>query len=253
MLGTLGIVQVRSDASEPHRRRGNRDTRNFGGKPLLEWVVRRVTDSQRLDGVIVVLGDSPAEREIAALVPPDVPVFFSDSGDALARLTDALQEYEANAVVRVCVDSLFIDPVLIDRLVCSAESQHRCDYVGYCQADGRPAILSPLGVFAEWCRADSLREANRLAEHQADRDQVTRYIYSHPERFNIRLIPVPAALDRDDVRLAIESEEDWEHAQTIYDALGPDDLDWQGIAGLLDHHPALRQRMADLNRSYSRT
>ena len=37
--------------------------------------------------------------------------------------------------------------------------------------------------------------------------------------------------------------------QEIFDALGPDSLDWQGIAGLLDQHPALRKRMADLNRT----
>jgi spore coat polysaccharide biosynthesis protein SpsF (cytidylyltransferase family) len=51
------------------------------------------------------------------------------------------------------------------------------------------------------------------------------------------------------VRLTIGGEEDWEHAQAIYDALGPDEMSWQRIAGLLDQQPELRQRMAVLNRS----
>jgi spore coat polysaccharide biosynthesis protein SpsF len=63
------------------------------------------------------------------------------------------------------------------------------------------------------------------------------------------LIPLPASLDRDDWRLALRDEEDWDHAQMILDALGPDDLDWQGIARLLESHPALCERMAALNKS----
>ena len=55
-------------------------------------------------------------------------------------------------------------------------------------------------------------------------------------------------MDRDDVRLTIDSHEDWEHAQEILEALGPERLDWQGIAGLLHHQPGMRQRMAVLNR-----
>ncbi len=50
------------------------------------------------------------------------------------------------------------------------------------------------------------------------------------------------------MRLAVDTEEDWEHAQTIYEALGPEALDWQRIAGLLEQQPALRTRMAALNR-----
>ena len=65
----------------------------------------------------------------------------------------------------------------------------------------------------------------------------------------MRLIQVPAALDRDDVRLTVEEQEDWEHAEAIFEALGPESLDWQRIAGLLDQQPALRQRMAVLNQA----
>jgi spore coat polysaccharide biosynthesis protein SpsF (cytidylyltransferase family) len=63
----------------------------------------------------------------------------------------------------------------------------------------------------------------------------------------LRLIPVPRELDRDDVRLRIDGEEDWEHTQTIFEALGPEHLDYHRVAHLLDHQPALRQRMAALN------
>ena len=62
-----------------------------------------------------------------------------------------------------------------------------------------------------------------------------------------RLIPAPAPLDREDLRLSVRVEEDWEHAQMLLDALEPDRLDWQGISSLLERQPELRQRMALLN------
>jgi spore coat polysaccharide biosynthesis protein SpsF (cytidylyltransferase family) len=223
--------------------------RRFAGKSLLEWVVRRVTESQQLERVIVLVGDSPQQRQIASLAPPDVLLFVSGEKDPLARFVAAAREEEAEAIVRVRIGNLFVDPALIDRLVTLGKSHPDCDYISYCSSDGRPTVLSKLGVFAEWCRTEALLVADRLARAPRDRCDVTRYIYSRPEQFRLRLVPTPPQLDRDDVRLTIDVEEDWDHALTIYEALGPDSLDWQQIAGLLDEHPAIRQRMARLNRA----
>ncbi len=244
MLKTLGVVQACFDST---RFRGM-ISRRLGGQPLLSWVVRRVTDCLHLDGVIVVVSDAAEQRFVADLVPPDVPTFVGPQSDALQRFAKALEEYPAEAVVRVRGDNPFVDPTLIDRLITTAEAHPKCDYVSYCSRDGQPAVLSPVGICAEWFRSGALHHAARSSRKQADREQVTRYIYSHPEKFNLRLIPIPAKIDRDDVRLRIDLEEDWEHALAIHDALGPEALDWQRIADLLVHQPAMRRRMAKLNR-----
>ena len=243
MLNTLGVVQVHpSDAVADSKLQ-----RKLGGKPLLEWIVRRATDCQRLDRVVVLLGTSPADDELAALVPADVSVFRSRQTDQIKRLLEAVDKFQPLAVVRLAGDNPLVDPVLIDRLVSTAASHPHCDYIGYCPADGRPAVLSTLGVFAEWFPARALRRADREAKLPVDRDEVTRYLYAHPEKFSLRLLPVPAELDRQDVRLKLDSQEDWENLQVIYEALGSD-WDYQQLAGLLDQQPAIRSRMAVLNR-----
>jgi spore coat polysaccharide biosynthesis protein SpsF len=246
MLKNLGIVQA---YFQWPRFRCNA-MRKFAGRSVLEWVIRRVTDSMRLDGVIVVARQTEHSPDIDRLVPSDVPIFCGEGSDALAHFATALEQYPAEGVACVRGDNLFIDPGLIDRLVTTAEADPNCDYVGYHLRDGRPAIHSPVNVYAEWFRASALRKANRLARNEADREDVTRYLYSHPEKFNVRLLPAPAEIDREDVRLTVDIEEDWDHILTIVDALGPERLDWQRIAGLLDHQPALRSRMAVLNRSH---
>ena len=106
MLKTMGVVQ---SCFQSPRFRANA-TRRLGGQPLLEWVVRRVTDSIRLDGVIVVACDAAEHCWLSKLVPLDVPVFLSDHPDAMVGLLRALEEYRAEAVVRVHGDNPFIDP-----------------------------------------------------------------------------------------------------------------------------------------------
>jgi spore coat polysaccharide biosynthesis protein SpsF len=248
MLRNLGVVQVYSHA--PHLRAHT--MRKLGGRSLLEWVVRRVTDAMRLDGVIVAVCESDESRDVNRLVPSDVPVFHGEGKDALDRFTKSLETYPAEGVVRVRSDNFYVDAGLIDRLVTTAEAHPDCDYVGYCSRDGQPAILSPVGVYAEWFRTSALRKANRLAQDAPDREHVTRYLYSHPEKFSVRLLPAPTEIDREDVRLTVDIEEDWDHALAIYEALGPERLDWQRIANLLDHQPAMRSRMAVLNRAHAR-
>jgi spore coat polysaccharide biosynthesis protein SpsF (cytidylyltransferase family) len=241
MLNTLGVVEVRSEGGSARR-----ISRKLGGKSILEWVVRRATDCQWLDAVVV-LCSKHMEEDVRPLVPPDVELLSFEKLDPLATTVSALKPCRAQSLVHICADNPFNDPVLIDRLVTTAAGHPDCDYIGYSRSDGRPAILTHLGVFAEWCSADALRRADRLATTPADRRHVTTFLYGHPESFNVRLIPLPLELDREDLRLRIDGEEDWENAQVIYEALGHDEWDWQRIADLLDSQPALRKRMALLN------
>jgi spore coat polysaccharide biosynthesis protein SpsF len=245
MLNTLGVVQVPPASTLP----GLKANRGFQGKTLLEWVVRRVTDCQWLEGVIVV---APAEDDAASLadhVPPDVPLYLSVHKDALGQIADALTSYHAKGVVRVGIEQPFVDPELIDRLITRATQHPTFDYIGYCSRSGKPAIQSSLGMFGEFFQTKALLVADREATLPEDRKHVTRFLYSRPDKFQVRMIPVPPELDRDDLRLRIDGVEDWEHVQQIVDALGDEHLDWQAIAGLLAQQPDLRRRMAAMNQS----
>ena len=245
MLETLGIVEA--CFTSPRARA--KAARKLGTKPVLEWIIRRMTDCEQLDGVIVVTNDEPENRMVEKLSPLDVPVFVSRHPDALGSLAAALEEYSCQSVVRMSAERPFVDPSLVDRLICSAREYPDCDYVSYASRDGRPAVLSPIGLFAEWFRTDSLRLVARKARTIADRENPTHFVCAHPERFRIRLLPAPAEIDREDLRLTVDIEEDWENALAIFEALGPEELDWQRIAHLLDHQPAMRKRMAALNRA----
>ena len=257
MAGIVGIVEVQPalavrPLADDLPQRSPLDgiaRRRFGGKTLLEWVVRRVSDAEHLAGVVVLAGDDPLSLSLVEHCPPDVRVFHSAAADPLGRFADAVRHFQCPAVMRLNVAHPFIDPDLIDRLIAAVAAGSGCDYASYCFGDGRPVMQSKLGVFAEWCRGEAVLLADRLARPGLERAEATRFLSTHPEIFALRLVGVPPQLDRDDVRLAIQDEEDWEHVQIVLDALGPESLDWQLITALLDRQPQIRHRMACLNRA----
>ena len=164
MLKNLGIVQA---CFHSPRFRCNA-VRKLGGRSLLEWVIRRVTDSMRLDGVIVVACET---EDVLRRQPPGAQrrarLLRRRRRCAWPASPRRWNSIRPKGVVRIRGDNLFIDPGLIDRLVTTAEAHPNCDYVSYCSRDGRPAILSPVSVYAEWFRASALRKANRLARDPA--------------------------------------------------------------------------------------
>ncbi len=241
MLNTLGIIEVRQEAQ-----RNWSIGRKLGGKSILERVVRRVTDSERLDQVVVLCASAQL-ASVRGLVPSDVEVVATENSDLLSTAIATCRRLNVKSLVHVSHENPFVDPELIDRLVNTADAHPNCDYIGYCRGDGRPAVLTHMGMLAEWCSVAALCQAARGVS--VDRRHLTASLYAHPEQFNVRLLPVPVELDREDLRLRLDGEEDWEHAHVIYEALGHDEWDWRQVVELLHGQPALRSRMAHLNQT----
>jgi spore coat polysaccharide biosynthesis protein SpsF len=249
MSKSLGIVELPTTSRFPNRT--SWADRRLGNLSLVEWIVRRVSDAQLLDEVVL-LTDRSHKSKYASLFPSDIAVFSGDDDDdALRRFASCIEDFQATQVVRVCAGNCFVDPELLDRLINSARCDDRCDYASYRRANGPGAVHATIGLVGEWITADAVGQADRRARRPADRNDSTRFVYGHPERFRLRLLPMPAPFDSDsdDVRLTVQVEEDWDHVQAILDDLGPDAVDWQNIAMLLDRQPAMRERMASLNRA----
>lgn len=217
VMATIGIICVAPDSCHSNRKHHWR----FGSRSLLEVVARRLTDCQQLSEVLVVAGPGFERSRLADAVPPDVTVLASERLDTLGQLLAAADAAGAAAVVKTDLEHPFIDPILIDRLVTTGRADANCDYVGFCLENGRPMSDSPFSTFAEWCRADALRRADRLARETHPRHDLARLMGLHSEQFRLRFVPVPAAFESEKLRLAEDEHDVWEHAQTIYDWLHP--------------------------------
>ena len=80
MLKTLGCVLLSSAEAMPvSNRLGTFAGRQLAGVPLVDWVVRRATEAQKLSDIVVVVPSECDEAELRKLVPPDVEVFVTPS------------------------------------------------------------------------------------------------------------------------------------------------------------------------------
>ncbi len=240
MITTLGVVQA---GGSHHRRLARR----IGGTPVLEWVLRRLTEAQQLDHVVVLTGRGAEDESILGLVPPDVTTYRSGRPDLLGRLDALLHRIPARGVVLVPADTPFVDPALIDRLVTEAEKHPECDYICYAGTDGQPLEPETVGLFGQWVRAEVLVQLHQRLTAQDDRRHPIRYLLAHSGVYSLRLLALPRPVRPQELRLRMQWAEDWEHLQAIYEALGPDQLDWAHIVQLLEDQPQMRRQMAQLN------
>ncbi len=239
---TIGVIDVGH-----HDSRGVVDIaiRRFGGNALLPWVARRVTDAQRLDQVVVVMR-SGDWATFAEYVPADVTIVLNDDTHLLRRMLAAADATDAQGLVRIQLEAPFVDPALIDRLVQAADAGNY-DYVSYGGHVSTRAACLRAGLCAEWCRVAALRRAAAGPDRSAADPVLKEQMLDTQHLATWKYLPLPEALRQDELRLRLDRPEDWENAEEILEALGPDELDWQRIAGFVHDSPALQKRMARLN------
>lgn len=250
MKRNVGLVEIpgEADAIGSPTDASRMAARRLGGYSLLEWLVRRISECESLDHIVVLASSAEDEAELLRLTPANVPVVSAVGADPLARCCHLAEQFEADSIVRIRLDQPLTDPSLIDQLSAAASRTGSVDFVGYSSRAGLGGSeLRCVGLFAEWCRTDALERADRLARLPADRQQITRYLVTHPTQFRLAWLSPPAALDREDLRLVLHRADDWDHVHEIIEALGHDSLDWQTLVELLESQAEMRGRMARLN------
>ena len=227
MLKTLGII----DGLLTTDRQRRNASRSLGGKTVLEWVARQMTDSLQLDGVVVVTDQSEENMFVKMMTPLDVPVFMTDEADTLSALSKTLENFQAENCVYIGLDWPLIDSQLIDRLVIAAESEPGSHYAAYdFENDSNRFKGRPFGMFSEWYDVKALHRANRKAIDPMHREYPGCYFLENAPPENLTLIPVPRMFCENDCCLSIESEADWEDIIMIYESIDVDNIQWQRIA-----------------------
>ena len=209
---------------------GSVATRKLAGHPVIDWAIRRATESQRLDDVVVI---GSSDSDMSSAIPGNIKVVQSEQPDRLGRLAETLRTYPADAVLCIPAASPFLDPTLVDRLIRSAW-ENDADYASFCSRSNRSMMHAELGFVADWCRTEAIRQLDRQLTDPDQRNTFTNHLVARPEKYSITLLPLPPEIDRDDLRLTLRSGTDWAKAEQIAEVLGLDKVDWKEIAELFE-------------------
>jgi spore coat polysaccharide biosynthesis protein SpsF len=168
------------------------------------------------------LGFIPADIKILACPEDSVSVFaplaeeanFSllpgPKEDVLARFSLALCRSGADKIIRATGDNPFV-------FVDAAATLHQeavelaADYACY--------FGIPYGTGVEFIRSEALLRAEDEAKDPFDREHVCSYLYKHPELFRLHRPLAPSRWQGHELRLTVDTAEDYERAQILYGRL----------------------------------
>jgi len=182
------------------------------GKILLELPHGSGITVLELDSVIVATTDRPEDDAVVEIAEREnVACFRGSREDVLSRYYHCAKENNLDVVVRITSDCPCIDPEIINRTV----REHMRSSADYTAHRG-----FPLGMGVEVVSFDALEEAFKRAEKDFEREHVTPYIYT-VGRFRVHFWHAPEELRRDDVRVTLDTEEDYALLCAVFDYLYP--------------------------------
>src|SRR5256885_14143327 len=121
---TVAIIQARMRS----RRLPGKVIMKIGGRPLLVYLVERISRARTLDAIIVATTTNPRDNVIIEECERrGIPNFRGSESDVLGRYVSAARACDAEIIVRVTADNPFTDPDSIDRVV-DAISHQCADY-----------------------------------------------------------------------------------------------------------------------------
>ena len=148
--------------------------------------------------------------------------------------------------IRVCSDNPFLRPETFNTFF-AEYAFCPADYIAYGFADGRPTIKSHLGLYSELTTINALRRAAVSTQEKLHIEHVTIYLYTHPEKFKVRLLPLPAELEgRFDLRFTLDTMEDFTLLQELYATFyEKTDRSVHALLQLVQSHPEYRAKMLE--------
>ena len=180
----------------------------IAGKILLDHVLGRLSLLAYPVKVVVATSDLPQDDAIVRHCQSrSVAVYRGSETDVLDRYYQCACENGFAHVVRLTADNPFTDVEELQRLI----EQHLTQHNDYTHSFGS----MPLGVGAEIFTFAALEKSVLEGHAPNHREHVNEYIQENPNVFRIGVLELPAAKRCPDLRLTVDTEDDYQRACAI--------------------------------------
>ena len=182
--------------------------RTVGGQPLLGHVIGRLSKLDRPWPVVVVTStDARDDAIVAWCQQANVATFRGSEHDVLDRYVQCARTSNFQHVVRLTADNPFTDVPELERLV----QLHLAGGFDYTHSFG----MLPLGVGSEIITRAALERSHIEGQKPNHREHVNEYIQEHPKLFRIGVLDIPVDKRAPDLRMTVDTEEDWRRADAL--------------------------------------
>ncbi len=238
------IIQARTGST---RLRGKILLPFYKGDCILDILLSGIKRACPDKVIVLATTDSPHDDILAEkAMQAGVELFRGSEDNVLARFIGAAETFGIDRFVRVCSDNPFLRPESF-RTLFDEHTRCEADYISFAFTDGLPVIKSHLGLFAELTTTEALKRVSSATRERLYLEHVTIYLYTHPQEFRVKLLPLPAMLeDRKDLRFTMDTQEDFTLLQTLYATfIETTGGDIDELLQLIDTHPEYKAKMRE--------
>ncbi|EDZ62360.1 acylneuraminate cytidylyltransferase [Sulfurimonas gotlandica GD1] len=190
------------------------------GKPIISYLLERVSKSKRIDKIIVATTTNSEDDILTNYIKVlGYEVYRGSSDDVLSRYYTTYSSTENNKditdIVRITGDCPLIEPRIIDSLI-EFYIQNKADYSALTQRFAE-------GLDTEVFSVKLLEEAYASANLKSEREHVTQYFYNNKEQFNMCFLEN----DTDDAkyRITVDEPADFIVVKNIIESLNLNNID----------------------------
>jgi len=208
----------------------------LSGQPIIWHILERIKRSETTDRICVATTNEKSD-DILVEFCQDYGVDFirGSEDDVLSRYIFAGYTMKADIIVRTTGDNPLVHPESIDDCAAYLESHPECDYA--CQK------MLPLGTMAEAFTLRTLDKVDYIAKDAIYREHVTYYLHARQGQhgFSMHDLPAEKEIARQELRLTVDTQEDYELMTKIYDSLYKDGeiIALEDVIRFLDANPDL--------------
>lgn len=212
--------------------------RKVEGKPLIVHTLDRLKQCREIDHIVLATSVLPQDKVlIETAQKAGVEGFGGSEEDVLGRYYEAARRYRPEIVIRCNGDCPMIDPTVSDFVI----TRHRENGKDY--TSNSVTRSYPRGMDTEVMNFGILERAAKEAKANYEREHVTPYIYQHPELFSLEQVVAEKDQYDPDLRLCVDTVEDFELIRQVFEALYPKDpyFSVDQVLKLLRERPELKE------------
>lgn len=199
--------------------------RLIGHLPLLGHVLGRLAMASHTIKVVVATSRLPQDDAIAAYCKKvKVSCFRGSEQDVLDRYYQCARQHGFSHIVRLTADNPFTDIEELDHLI----DLHLQDGNAFTHS----FTQLPIGVGAEIFSFEALEQSWLEGHASHHREHVDEYLLENPQIFKTGQLAVPAIKSSPELRLTVDTEEDWCRADLLVQQGGSDWLATERIIEL---------------------
>ncbi len=230
MKKVAAVVQARTTS----HRLPQKVLATLSGLRVIDHVINAIKEASLIDEIILATS-SNKEDDILCDIAKQHNVKFvrGTEDDVLGRFILASKITDADIFIRHTADDPLLDPYIIDRIV-GFFLKTNTDYVSN--------ILErswPRGMDTEVFSREALIRCDKLSKEKEHREHVTLFIRMNPELFSLKNIKSPKSENFPNIRLCVDTYEDYEMMSKIFNALYEEGiiLRVQRVIKFLHDHP----------------